>query len=416
MLLQIRDENLTLKELLVDTECDFRILERRYASVSQKIIQLQSRNATYFQELKEKDAKYKELSDQYQLLTQSLQSLRTNCACGALQIVYPVVAQAERLAYILSTEKTDEGYALQEYASIQQSQILVNEMDDQVRTMQRKIDLLEKTLEKREQDLQETNARMLQCAQQNAEDERLRGVVNRLNAEIAELRSNRRERESSLIAELNRLRQSMDQHVAALSKANDTINSLERQAQGYRRQGDVANKENAMLKAELYKARECAATQDGIEKSLRNQLMQTQSEMTFMKCDLERYTCLMQDIENLKKHCSRLKEANYDLVRKYNDLVEDYNNLEEEYRKLIDIKDQLFNEVENSRQWQKQQKEQDKIISSKFKKLEEHIDTLLDDRKKLIAKINDLHQDTILISGELEQFKDICTGSLRSES
>lgn len=40
----------------------------------------------------------------------------------------------------------------------------------------------------------------------------------------------------------------------------------------------------------------------------------------------------MQDIENLKKHCSRLKEANYDLVRKYNDLVEDYNNLEEEYR------------------------------------------------------------------------------------
>lgn len=127
--------------------------------------------------------------------------------------------------------------------------------------MQRKIDLLEKTLEKREQDLQETNARMLQCAQQNgelttellifqdqvfylqAEDERLRGVVNRLNAEIAELKSNRRERESSLIAELNRLRQSMDQHVAALSKANDTINSLERQAQGYRRQGDVANKE-----------------------------------------------------------------------------------------------------------------------------------------------------------------------------
>lgn len=97
-----------------------------------QIIQLQSRNATYFQELKEKDAKYKELSDQYQLLTQSLQSLRTNCACGALQIVYPVVAQAERLAYILSTEKTDEGYALQEYASLQQSQVLVNEMDDQV--------------------------------------------------------------------------------------------------------------------------------------------------------------------------------------------------------------------------------------------------------------------------------------------
>ncbi|XP_055710361.1 girdin-like isoform X2 [Phlebotomus papatasi] len=387
-------------------------------------------------ELERKDAKIEELMRENKSAQSQLEIHRRFCTCRTSTLVVDngngirrasvnmdkdtqCIEELQKLLNQKSSEASKATVALRwkslEWGRMQQIAAeekikLTQQMKDLIKNvgdLKQKIASLEANLEKKEQDLQRTTQKLQIATQREAElvadisvkndqitffekgEAKYREAIEELSEELSAIRTSRVRRESIKIQELNAANTSLRGDTAELEKQNSAL-----------------QRENANLKSEMSSLRDEVASLEGRSKALTDLLKGNQGEMDLLKQEINRLINLETEITGIRQDKAIFEKHNQDLVNRYQTLQKDYEELQNEYKLLLEIKAQTEIILENMKMWENEHEEREKIIQKKISKQSEHINTLLDDRKMLIMKINTMHQDIVVLNSERQKYED----------
>lgn len=74
---------------------------------------------------------------------------------------------------------------------------------------------------------------------------------------------------------------------------------------------------------------------------------------------------------------------------------------------LFGVKDQALVALNTARKWQTESSERESFLNLRMTKHKEHIKTLLDDRKTLVSKLNEMHRDELILRNELDRLREL---------
>ncbi|XP_055371222.1 myosin heavy chain, non-muscle-like [Condylostylus longicornis] len=369
------------------------------------------------QELDQSNTKYNALNRKHQALLYDVKQYKEKCKCGAVKAVEfddkdAVLSTMGRksgqdLTHIfeMMERKDDELKVLKEFSSNEKTRLnkRITDAEEQIKEYEVQIAILKTNFEKKETELKDLRREFAE----RTDDTQFRDMIDKLTGELSEERALRKESETTLEAKVKGLERALDETRTSLVKANDSLATLKASAAAYQKQSEAAIKENDILRQELFAMKGNVATLEGTERSLKSQLSKTQDEVQNLRTANVKIKTLTEDVDNFKQNCVRLKNANFELIAKYNSLIEDYNTLADEFRKLSELNDVIEQELEVLRKWQRDQVKQDNTMKEHIQHLTDHIETLSEDRDDLIQKIYDYHQDLLIVSSELDHYKEI---------
>ncbi|XP_059609458.1 girdin-like isoform X2 [Phlebotomus argentipes] len=441
------EDSMQLKTLLDDLELQNDNLQHtiesyieQLSSAETKIKQLEFEKSTLESELKntgleqeQKDGKIEELLKENKTLQSQLDIQRRFCTCRTAMVIdngngkrgsdsdkdTQCIQELQKLLNQKSTEASRATVALRwkslEWGRLQQiaaddKKKLTEQTKDLISTvgeMKQKISSLEAVVEKREKDLDRANQKLHITSQKEAElmaelavktdqltffekgESKYRDAIEDLNHELQAVRSNRMRRESVIIQELNAANTSLRGGSQELEKHNISL-----------------QKENSVLKSEMVDLKDEVASLEGRSRALSDLLKANQGEMDLLKQEVNRLISLDTEIVGIREDKAIFEKHNQDLLKRYQILQKDYEELQNEYKLLLEIKAQTEIILENMKMWESEHEEREKIIQKKISKQTEHINTLLDDRKMLITKINTMHQDMVVLSCERQKYEE----------
>ncbi|XP_055681331.1 putative leucine-rich repeat-containing protein DDB_G0290503 isoform X2 [Lutzomyia longipalpis] len=443
---EISEDSLDLKNLLEDLEQQNDHLQRtietyaeQLTSAETKIQKLEFEKSTLESDLKAahsqlegKDAKFEELQKENRNLQSKLNIIQRLCTCKASSMVVDndngsdntdkSTQSFQELQKLLNQKASEASKAKVslKWKSLECSRVqqLANEdkkkLTEQTRELitnvgelKQKIITLEMNAEKREKELEKATQKLENATRKEAEllaeiavktdqllifekgEAKYREAIDDLSHELQAVRTSRARRESVMIQELNAANTSLRGGSQELEKINSNL-----------------IKENAMLKNEMSNLRQHLATLEGKSRALSDLLRNNQIEMDRLKQEINRLMALDAEAAGIREDKAIFEKHNQDLLKRYQALQKDYEELQIEYKLLLDIKSQTEIILENMKMWEDEHDEREKIIQKKISKQSEHINTLLEDRKMLITKINTMHQDIVILTSERERYEE----------
>lgn len=78
---------------------------------------------------------------------------------------------------------------------------------------------------------------------------------------------------------------------------------------------------------------------------------------------------------------------------------------------LYEVKEHAEIALQTTKKWQLENAYRDKLIRQKITKQSEHIRTLLEDRKIMISKLNEMHRDIIILNSNRDQYEQMLQGA-----
>ncbi|GAB0100142.1 hypothetical protein DMENIID0001_161360 [Sergentomyia squamirostris] len=451
---ELIEESLQLKNLMEDLELQNDTLQQTIESYMEqmtaadtKVQNLEFDKSTLERELAQartelsrKDAKIEEVMRENRHVQTQLDIVRRFCTCRTSSMLVgndngihssadnmdkntQCIQELQKLLNQKSSEASKATVALRwkslEWSRVQQMATeekkkltqQMKELINNVGELKKRIATMETVLEKKDKELEKANQKLATAAQRENEflteisskddqlnlfkkdENKFRETIEDLSQELEVRRSAHRRRESVIIQELN-------------AASGDTI-ELEKQNSSLQR-------ENSILKNEMEALKDEVATLEGKSKALSDILKVNQVEMDQLKQEINRLLALDAEMAGVREDKAIFEKHNQDLLKRYQSLQKDYEELQNEYKLLLEIKAQTEIILENMKMWEDEHEEREKIIQKKISKQSEHINTLLDDRKMLITKINTMHQDIVVLSNERqkyeERFKELLSG------
>ncbi|XP_055919437.1 repetitive organellar protein-like isoform X2 [Eupeodes corollae] len=218
--------------------------------------------------------------------------------------------------------------------------------------------------------------------------------------------------QKELLSKLNAAEEKNLEQSKHIQKLSKQVACLQTIIEELRTNEDIHTNERKLLHFELTTLKENQASQMGTQQSIKEQLNRTNSELSYAKEKLSECNQEIQRLEKVHSEDTKLFTETYtELVKKHNNLIEDYNGLSQENQKLVQMSGEKDNILSAFDAWKRQQIEIDNEMQKKTQLFEQHIRQMLEDKQKLLERLNETESDNLILKQTLENSRHHLSGN-----